>query len=144
MSDMKKQRVAYDLSTEGRESEICGAPDLEEIHLQLQVCSKCAKKSQKKGDFDPMTALRELCVDVQPHKCFKQCKRGPNARLVQAGSQRGIMVDGMSEKELKDRSFHEIKSQTAADRVAKLIKGVTGAQIQRSLESSESDSSSDS
>ena len=47
------------------------------------------------GDFDPMTALRELCVDVQPHKCFKQCKRGPNARLVQAGSQRGIMVDGM-------------------------------------------------
>jgi len=28
-----------------------------------------------------------------------------------------------SEKELKDRSFHEIKSQTAADRVAKLIKG---------------------
>ena len=31
-----------------------------------------------------------------------------------------------SEKELKDRSFHEIKSQTAADRVAKLIKGVTG------------------
>ena len=24
--------------------------DLEEIHLQLKMCSKCAKKSQKKGE----------------------------------------------------------------------------------------------
>eukprot|EP00435_Cladocopium_sp_Y103_P038857 s665_g10.t1 len=142
---MKKQRIGYELpgaecaaqQDPGARSEV----DLEEIHLQLLMCSKCAKKSQKKGDFDPVPALQGLAVDVLPAKCFKQCKRGPNARLVRAGHEKGLVVKGMTEKEAKDKTFHEINSLTAAARVAKLIQNLSGADLGPESMSSSSSSS---
>mmetsp|Transcript_70204 Transcript_70204/g.154811 ORF Transcript_70204/g.154811 Transcript_70204/m.154811 type:complete len:107 (+) Transcript_70204:50-370(+) len=99
---MKKQRIGYDLpgaECAAQQGEAVETPvDLEEIHLQLKMCSKCARKSQKKGDFDPVAALQGLAVEVVLAKCFKQCKRGPNARLVRTGHEKGLKVKGMTER----------------------------------------------
>ncbi|CAJ1406530.1 unnamed protein product [Effrenium voratum] len=149
---MKKQRVQYEPPelpaspecTDPGDTGHCGPKDLEEIHLELQICSKCTRKSKKKGGFDPVKAFQDLPLDVRPAKCFKQCKRGPNARLVRAGHRKPLAVDGMTEKEAKHKCFHDINTAADAARVANLIQKVTGAQLAELAGESESDSSSDS
>lgn len=88
--------------------------------LQLEVCSKCAKGSVKKGGFDPLAELKSSPVElpVVPSGCFKQCKQGPNARLVQPGDEEAI------------ENFHGISSQAAVESVIEKIQGIVEAGAQ--------------
>lgn len=87
--------------------------------MKLEVCSKCAKGSVKKGGFDPLSKLQGLAEELQmavtPAGCFKQCKQGPNARLVQPDEESVV------------ETFHGIDSEAAADRVVDSIKSVAKA-----------------
>lgn len=73
-------------------------------------------------DFDPRAALEDLHLEVLEAKCFKQCKRGPNVRVVHEAAPQGAVVAGMTSKEVKHRCFHEVDSLEAARRVAALLR----------------------
>lgn len=88
--------------------------------LQLEVCSKCAKGSVKKGGFDPLAELKSspAALPVVSSGCFKQCKQGPNARLVKPGDEEAI------------ENFHGIRSQAAVESVVEKIQGIVEAGAQ--------------
>lgn len=94
-------------------------PLLVSTAMKLEVCSKCAKGSVKKGGFDPLSTLQGLAEELQmavtPAGCFKQCKQGPNARLVQPDEESVV------------ESFHGIDSEAAAARVVDSIRSVARA-----------------
>lgn len=94
-------------------------PLLVSTAMKLEVCSKCAKGSVKKGGFDLLSKLQGLAEELQmavtPAGCFKQCKQGPNARLVQPDEESVV------------ESFHGIDSEAAAARVVDSIRSVARA-----------------
>mmetsp|Transcript_37026 Transcript_37026/g.69041 ORF Transcript_37026/g.69041 Transcript_37026/m.69041 type:complete len:145 (+) Transcript_37026:25-459(+) len=143
MAASKKMRIGYDLDGRPDPSEheddssasssTSSDEDAGDGPWQLEFCKKCARKSVKKHGFDPVAALEDLALDVQISKCFKQCKRGPNARVVRPGAEKGIVVAGMTDKEAKHKCFHEVNSTDAAARVAKLISKLAESPAKKSV-----------
>ncbi|CAE7706413.1 unnamed protein product [Symbiodinium pilosum] len=95
---------------------------------RLRVCTKCIKKQ----GFDTLDGLQNLRlahgtdtaegeVIVEPSGCFKQCKRGPNVRVVSQDDVQGLgaVIAGMTPEEVGARCFHHVNDNAAAQRVFK-------------------------
>jgi len=69
-----------------------------------------------------LDAAVEGAIDVGFTRCMGWCKKGPNVKVIPEGSAVGIEVDGMTDAERDDKTFHGVSSDAVAIKLAAAVK----------------------
>ena len=69
-----------------------------------------------------LDAAVEGAIDVGFTRCMGWCKKGPNVKIIPEGSATGIEIDGMTDAELADKTFHDVSSDEVAIKLAAAVK----------------------